>query len=230
MKVIELFPDLWRAVFLHHVRTGVTGNGHDAFHAARVGQYAFEIAETPDVARLAAIAGLCHNADRILQYQLKVGRKDVAVDLVRDLVDEWLNHTDLSNDEKSVVVNAVLNHSLPNGIGDDQVLIALKDADRLTNLEPDVIMRAAQFCSDFPVVDPVHWLSDPNATFREPKSVVKDLANNSEWGNFSDPKFGIRLPKAQFRAKEFADYLCDYLERVKKCWVDAGLLPFSPPQ
>lgn len=230
MKVIEMFSGLWKAVFLRHVQSGIVGGGHDAFHAARVGQYAFEIVDDENMAKLACIAGLCHNADHILQHDSKVGRRDVPEYLVTGLLKEWLNYTGLSSGEELIIIDAVLKHSLLNDPNDGLVLMALKDADRLTNLEPDVIMRAAQFYSDLPMIDPIHWLSDPAATLREPKSVLKDLANNSEWGNFSDLKFGIRLPKAQLRAKEFTDFLLDYIERVKKCWVDAGLLPFNPPQ
>lgn len=226
--VIQMFPELWKAVYLRHAKSGILSGGHDSFHAARVGQYALEVAETDEVSRLAGVAGLCHNADRILQHDLKVGRKGVPEEMVRELVNEWLDCTDLSEGERGMVISAVLLHSLPNDPGDNPVLVALKDADRLANLEPDVIMRAAQFYPDYPVVDPAHWLSDPASTFREPKSVAKDLANNAEWGNFGDPKFGIRLPKAQLRATEFTNFLLDYLERVRKCWVDAGLLPFMP--
>ncbi|MEK7166158.1 MAG: HD domain-containing protein [Patescibacteria group bacterium] len=229
-KVIELFSDLWKVVYFRHLKSGILSGCHDPFHTARVGQYAFEIAETPDVARLAGVAGLCHNADRILQHDLKVGRKDVPMEMVRDLVNKWLDCIDLSKDDRDLILDAVLNHSLPNDSNDGPVLMALKDADRLANLELDVIMRSAQFYPDFPVVDPVNWLSDPTATFREPKSVVKDLANNAEWGNFGDPKFGIRLSKAQLRATEFTNFLLDYIERVRKCWTDAGLLPFVTPE
>ena len=124
----------------------------------------------------------------------------------------------------------MVKHSLPNDPQDSQVLVVLKDADRLINLEPDEIMRSAHFYPDLPVVDPVYWLSDPKATFKEPRSVVKDLAHCTEWGNFDDPKFGIRLPKAQALAKRHAEYLLDYIERIKKVWEEAGLLPFTPPE
>ena len=229
-KIIEIFPELWKKVYERHVKSQIVSGCHDPFHTARVGQYALTIAENETVARLAGIAGLCHNADRILQYDLGLGREDTPEELVITLVNEWFDVTDLSEKERSLVLDAVLKHSLPNNPDDSQVLITLKDAERLINLEPDTIMRTAHFFSDFPVVDPVHWLSDPEATYREPRSVIKGLASCAEWGNFDDPKYGVRLPKARICAKKFADYLLDYIERVKECWEEAGLLPFIPPK
>jgi hypothetical protein len=229
-KIIEIFPELWKRVYERHIKSNILSGCHDPFHAARVGQCALDIAENEEIAILSGIAGLCHNADRILQYDLKIGRKDVPEKMVTTLVNEWLGNTDLYEIERLVILDAIFKHSLPNDPNDGQVLITLKDADRLINLEPDVIMRSAQFFSDFPVVDPVHWLSDPKATFKEPKSVIKNLSQNAEWGNFEDPKFGIRLPKAQIRAKKFSGYLLDYIERVENCWEESGLLPFVLPK
>ena len=229
-KIVGIFPDLWKNIFLRHIQSGIIGNGHDVFHAARVAQCAFEIAETLDVARLAGVAGLCHNADRIIQYDLKVGRGAVSEELIRNLVDDWLTFTDLTGQERALVLDAVLGHDLPNDAQDNSVLVALKDADRLVNLEPDAIMRTAQFYADFPAVDPIHWLADPSATHREPKSIIRCLRSNAEWGNFSNTKFGIRLPRAQQRATELTDYLLNYIEKTHECWIKAGLLPFTPPQ
>src|SRR3989344_1367076 len=184
-KAIEMFPELWKAVYLRHLKSNILTGGHDPFHAARVGQYAFEIAEALEVARLAGVAGLCHNADRILQHDLKVSRKDVPEEMVIVLVNEWLDFTDLSEEKRRLVVSAVLLHSLPHDPNDGLVLVSLKDADLLANLEPDVIMRAAQFYPDFPVVDPVYWLSESSGYFSR---------------------------------------------TAIECWLDVGLLPFTPPE
>jgi len=229
-KIIEIFPELWKKVYERHVESNILSGCHDPFHAARVGQCALNIAENEKIAELSGIAGLCHNADRILQQDLEIGREDVPEEMVLVLINEWLDSTNLSEKNRSLVIDAVLKHSLENDPNDSQVLVALKDADRLVNIEPDVIMRAAQFFSDFLVVDPTHWLSDPKATFKEPKSVIKGLSQNTEWGNFEDPKFGIRLPKAQIIAKKLTDYLLEYIERVKECWEKTGLLYFTPPK
>ena len=229
-KIIEIFPKLWKKVYERHLKSNILSGCHDPFHAARVGQRALNIAENEEIAELSGIAGLCHNADRILQHDLRAGREDIPEENVSALVNEWLDSTNLSEENRSLVLDAVLKHSLPNNPNDSRVLIALKDADRLVNMEPDAIMRAAQFFPDFPVVDPIHWLSDPEATFKEPKSVIRGLSQNTEWGNFEDPKFGIRLPKAQILARKHAAYLLDYIERVKEVWEQAGLFPFTPPK
>lgn len=228
-KVIALFPELWKAVYLRHIASGVIGGGHDAFHAARVAQCAYEIAPSPATAKLAGIAGLCHNADRLIQHELKVGRKEVPEEMVIDLINEWLDATDLSEGERTIEINTLLKHSLPNDPHDNLVLKTLKDADRVVNMESDEIMRSAQFYHDCPPVDPVHWLSDPESTFKEPKSVVRDLAHVLEWANFNDPKFGIRLPKARARARKSAADLRKYLKKVENDFKKAGLLPFIPP-
>ncbi|MEK7598915.1 MAG: hypothetical protein AAB474_00480 [Patescibacteria group bacterium] len=228
-KVIKIFPGLWKAIYDRHVKANMSTGGHDPFHAARAGQHAFNIAEDQATARLAAIAGLCHNADRILQHELKIGKKEVPEEIIADLVNKWLDEIDLHAEERSIIIGAVLKHSLPNDPDDSQVLVALRDADRLINLEPDEIIRSGQF-HKVPAVDPIYWLSDPAATFKEPRSVIKDLSHCAEWGNFNDPKFGIRLPKAQALAAKHAKFMLDYIERVKEVWEEAGLLPFTPPK
>lgn len=231
MEVIEIFPDLWKRVYKRHMESGITAGCHDVFHAARVAKCASEIAENEYTAKLASVAGFCHNADRILQHDLKVGRKNVPETMVVLLINEWLHFVEnLSVKERLIIVDAVLKHSFANDPNDSPTLMTLKDADRLVNLEPDAIMRSSQFFLDFPVVDPVHWLSDPNSTFVDPGSVIKSLSNNIKWADFDNLKFGIRLPKAKTLAGQRAAYLLDYIEQVKKCWAKTGLLPFIPPE
>ncbi len=197
-----------------HHRAGLWGGGGHSFdHALRVGQMAVRIAVDEPVGAMAGIAGLCHNADRILQKQHNLGRQDVSDDKVVELVSSWLRDTYLPPGGKEVVIAAVVNHSKPNEANEHPVSIALKDADRLVNMEPDLIMRAAQYYADLPTVDPVHRLADPHATFKAPRSVLRAISDTLDWVAESGP-FVLRLPKARELGKKYAVFLRSYIDAV----------------
>ncbi len=236
-KIWEIFPKLAAAVREEHLKEGMTGSGHDFEHAARVGQYAYMVADD-NYKALAGAAGLCHNADRILQKKLGIDRRsDVPEREIKNLIVGWLftewsfdpaSHPMMINVEKGVrllaVVDAVLKHGGKNDESDSPALIGLMDADRLVNIELDFIIRCGQFQPDLPAVDFVHLLEDPTADYRNPKSVFRDIYHSLEWD--TDPRFALRTPKAIEMGKERFAMLRLYIETLKKQIEASGLVPY----
>lgn len=226
-KIWEIFPELTRVIRQAHLDAGMTGSGHDFEHAARVGQYAYQISEDKETGKMAGVAGLCHNADRVLQKTRKIGRKDVPQGHIAQLIQEWLfsiKSQPLDCVQRNLIIDSILKHDGKNNESDDPVLISLMDADRLVNIELDLIIRCGQFQPDLPAVDFVHLLNDPTATYREPKSVFRDVASSLEWE--TDPRFALRNPiaikmgKARFAALRF------YIETLESQIKDSGLVPY----
>lgn len=232
-KIWEIFPELVAVVRKAHFDAGMTGNGHDFEHAARVGQYAYIISEDEEIGKMAGVAGLCHNADRILQKKFHAGRREVPQNQIVDLLRKWVGDNtdyDLRMDELmptpwSMIAYAVLDHDKPNDpLLKKPVLTVLQDADRLVNIELDLIIRCGQFQPDLPAVDFVHLLSDPTATYREPKSVFRDVASSLEWE--TDPRFALRNPKAIKMGKARFAALRFYIETLESQINDSGLIPY----
>lgn len=220
-KIWEVFPWLAAAVRADHFKEGMIGSGHDFEHAARVAQYAYLVA--PEDCKLhAGAAGLCHNADRILQRRLGLGHRDVSEDKIRELVRYWLEAEGIIPQE--VIFNAVLNHGGKNDDSDSPVLVALMDADRIVNIEFDIVIRCAQHYSDLPPVDFRYLLEDPTADYRNPKSVFRDIYHSLEWD--TDPRFALRTPKAIEMGKSRFAALRFYIETLKKQIEESGLVPY----
>lgn len=184
-KVWEVFPRLVSQVREDHIRNGACGRGHDILHAFAVAHYAVIIAEDERTGLLAMLGGLLHNTDRVYSDEAVFRRKTA----------EYLEHPDLcfiSRAEKVLVFEAVLAHSELNDPDDNRVCVALKDADRLTGAGATVLVRAGQFFHAMPIADQRHIdISDPEATFKDPKSVLRNLEFLLEWEGM------LRLPKAK---------------------------------
>jgi len=204
---------------------------HDFDHVIRVGDRATIIAETPEVGFIAGAAGLCHNTDRILQKMDgsgpfgKVENEDIV-----GMVCGWLDAepTDTFSDEDRLqIYDAVLHHSERNSHDDSPVLVTLKDADRTVNIEADVIFRKAQLLGDtMRVIDPIHGIRDPRATFENPGSILRSLefdrADFQKAGGVAE----IRLPKAKVIARSRLAFLRIFIRTVMKQRHEAGLLPY----
>ncbi len=229
-KSWEIYPALTDAVKQAHSRFGLTGSGHDFDHALRVAQIALEISDDTHAGNLAAAAGLCHNADRMFQLKSGIHKKAIGQQEIDALVGSWLRmEPKLSAQDRAIVVEAVLRHEQLNDEGglDGPVLVALKDADRLVNLELDVVIRAGQFQPHLPAVDATHLLENPQATFFVPGSVLRNIAYCLLWPRPDGPE-AIRLPRARKIAKTKAKLLQRYLDDVLRQRKEAGLVPYPP--
>ncbi len=200
-RIWEELPALFAAVRKSHEEVGLVGH-HDFVHAARVGEIAWQIAFKEwgfeRLALLSGAAGLCHNADRVLQKKFGVGRREVPKKKVEKLVLDWLltesefrpptpTRKEGAELRQRTVIDAVLGHDGRNSPDDPQVLIALMDADRIVNLDIDLFPRSGQHYHDLPVVDYKHFLDDPEATYRSPKSVLKDISYSLDWADQNTP-------------------------------------------
>ena len=149
-RIWELLPDVAKKVRQKHEEVGLLGH-HDWVHAFRVGEVARRVAKREwdydPLTFLAGLAGLCHNADRILQKEMEVGRREVPREAVVTLMTTWLQRS-VGVGDIATVIDAVLKHDGKNSPEDSQVLIALMDADRVVNLDVDLLMRSGQFYND----------------------------------------------------------------------------------
>ncbi len=174
-------------VHTSHVEAGMETEGaHNFVHALTVAQYGHEVAMAewgnPHTARKAAMGGLGHNADRLLQKTTNRERRDIPPDEVRKLALKWLKGI-LNASDIEQVLQAIVEHSGKNGKKDSKVKIALQDADRIANLSLDLVIRSGQHFHDKPPVDYMHFISNPAATYREPGSVLKDISYSLDWVN-----------------------------------------------
>lgn len=228
MKVWKKYPNLTKAILKTHNSEGGNFFAHDFDHIIRVTSYAQEIAEDGEVGNLAGVAALCHNADRILQKRLGIGRNDsVQNDEVIKLVNEWLAHEPeaFTAEEKYLIVDAILNHNQKNNENDSPVLMTIMDADRIVNTEIDAIIRHSQYYPNLQVIDPVHLLDTPEESFRNPKSVLGNLMlGRRDW--LTSPLVGVRLPKAKKIMEQKLEALEQFATAVIKEREEAGLIPY----
>jgi len=227
IKIWEVFPRITTVIKKCHESEGGTFFGHDFDHALRVANYATIIAEDEKTARLAGLAGLCHNADRILQHKTDVGFYGDVLDVeVKKLVNSWLdNDKNISIDDREIVLDAVLHHSKKNDPSDSPTLITLMDADRLVNIEADLIPREGQCIPNVHVIDPILLLSDPEAHFFNPKSIMRHVKEILDW-EIEGGIVGIRLPKARKIAKSRFNFLKLFLKTTIDQRKEAGLIPY----
>ncbi len=151
-------------------------------------------------------------------------------DEVRKVIAGWLKaELRFSNQREAAslvteITEAVLNHNGKNDSSDSPVLVALMDADRLVNIELDLVIRCGQFQPDLPAVDFVHLLNDPTANYRNPKSVFRDIFHSLEWE--TDLRFALRTSKAIEMGKPRFAALRFYLETLEGQIKESGLVPY----
>lgn len=200
-----------------HVKKEAVGKGHDFYHALRVADCARRIAPAKGTATLAWIAGVVHNTDHLF------GKDSVPTELRR-----YLSTTTLTQQAKGCIVQAVVNHSNRNSPEDSPVQICLMDADKVVCLEADVIIRAAQFMCHLPIYDPRFVKKDdPDATYRNPKTIIRDLKGVLEW---VDQDGWFRTRKALAMAKKRATLIRTFLRTLAQQLDESGMLSPKFPE
>ena len=211
---IKQYPTFVAAVIAQHTSRKMA-HGHDFDHAFGVANLAAGFCEEPGYSYLAWLAGMCHNADRMIAKDLGKPRGDVDPQLVKIMVRGWLDaEPSLSETDKAMVDIAVRRHGEPNDASDDFVTRALKDADRVINARIDVIIRSAQFHPELPVIDPVLGMHDTRGRYNGRLTVIADLMDCLDWGNLADKRFGIRTFRAKTLIVERVAKLREYLEGI----------------
>lgn len=230
--VWEICPHLTRAVKASHdALPWQMLHCHDFDHVLRVGDLAYRIAEDDTTARLSGAAGLCHNADRILQKQLGLDRNGHVEDnLVVEMVSAWLATEPTgtySEADRALIIDAVLHHGGPNKNDGSIVLATLQDADRVVNTDPDVLIRKGQyFGDDLRVIDPVHLCDDPKASFRDPRSILWTLGDEERCFMAESGVAALRNPKAREMAAENFTFYRQFIAETLRRREQAGLIPY----
>lgn len=207
-----------------HEKRGMA-SGHDFDHAVSVANLAAIFCESLELKEFAWVAGLCHNADRIIAIDRQTPRRDIAKEDVAVLVREWLKSTDLLLSVPRIV-EAVQEHGEPNNPNDDKIIVALKDADRVVNARLDVVIRSGQFRSNLPVFDPILLLNDTRGKYNSRLTIVADLMDCLDWGNLEDARFGVRTAGAKKMIVERVALLKQFLEMIVEQRREEGLVPY----
>jgi hypothetical protein len=180
--------------------------GHGIDHALMVAQYGLLIAENPRTGELAWIAGLLHNIDRVsLDYDRKID--DIVLLLPQEITDMEIVR----------IKHAVNHHTELNKADDDDVLITLKDADRLANVGPLNLIRGGQHHRDIPATILGVFGLNSESTFKHPISVLDCIYYNLEWEEM------LRSPKAKVIGKKQFDYYRDFMVRNREQFAEVGL-------
>jgi hypothetical protein len=225
MHAWQLFPKVAKAVQAAH-ETCKLCTHHDFAHSFRVAEIAMRTAEAEweenELTRLSALAGLVHSADHVLQKMLQT--KNIADHRIVKLIQGWIGN-EVIGKSFEIVCTSVLQHSQRNGNDDHRVLIALMDGDRVVNLDLDLVMRSAQMFSDSPTVDSQYWIEDPVATYKEPLSVIRDVAYALDWVNPTSPVC-IRTALAMEMAQPRAMLLQGYIDSLSRQLVEESVFPY----
>jgi len=200
-RISDIFPGLVSAIKREAATVGSKGTAHDFIHDCTVAGYCL-LLDSSERGQLAAAAALCHSTDRRFPVD------SVRQRLVR-VKSYLLTASRLDDVARNVVIDAVINHDKPNDPDDSNVLVILKDADRLGNLGLVAALRCAQLHHDLPTFDP-RFVSrpDPCATYESPLTVLHDVRSALEW----DPREGkgrycLRLPRAVQLGIPYFDWL-----------------------
>jgi hypothetical protein len=178
---------------------------------------------------LAGAAGLCHNADRILQTILGVGKKDVPDEKTIAMVRVWLvGSGEFTEAEIARIIKPVLQHSGFNRDDGDEVLVALQDADRIVCSTAESILGAGHYWHEIPPIDPRYIIDPADTDFRHPKSIARDLIGRNDWVDYNNPRLCVRLPKAKELMRRRVDFVNAYLNEIKEQRAEVGLYPDYP--
>lgn len=211
-NLLTIFPALAQAACVDYISQGVHGGAHDFYHALTVAQYAALIAPTERMARFGWCAGLLH------EHPHRLYSEEQGAHLVRERL---AKHSALPSRAQSDILQAVLAHSGKDTPQESPLLVVLKDADQLANLGAWHWLRAAQFRPNIPAVDPRYVArQDPLATFKNPRSVLRDIESTLEWETW------LRLPKAKELAAPLFEEIRWLKRRLEERLVILGLVPF----
>lgn len=218
-SVQERFPEVFALVEKDH--EGMQ-EGHDIHHVMRVTHYGRVIYmaewENERDAQLTELACLLHNADRVLEKRL--GKKDVTTEAITDLLNKWLDRSTTKFGEREVIVDAVLKHNGRNDPNHSSVAMALRDADRVVNLELDLVIRSGQRFHDKPPVDYTCFFKNP-PSFKNPETVMEDLALSLEWVDPKNP-FCMQTKKGMELGLERAKHLQWFFDTLKAQLHESG--------
>ncbi|MBI4085868.1 MAG: HD domain-containing protein [Candidatus Liptonbacteria bacterium] len=195
----------------HKTRVKKVGHHHDIGHTFRVANTALKIAPDKKTARLAWLAAILHNTDRLF------GNRNTP-----RILKAHLQKTPLTASEKEIVFRAVMNHTKKNDPNDDRVTVTLKDADRIADFGAIVLLRIGQYYHNRSLFDFVSPMRLKNS-FGKEKTAVEDLTYVLEWTE--KPSVKIRLLKAKHISKPGAEFMRQALNDIMRQLKSIGMYP-----
>lgn len=204
--LIRKYQDFFNQILISH-KAIQDHMGHSIDHALMTAQYALLIAKNPRIGELAWIAGLLHNIDRVSNNP-----EGMIESLLRLLPKQKISELDICR-----IKNAVKRHSELNKTDDDDLLITLKDADRLANIGPLNFIRCGQHHREIPAITLGIYNLNPRSTYNQPISCLDSIHYNLEWEDM------LRLPKAKSIGKKQFDYYRDFIVRNREQFAEVGL-------
>ncbi len=223
----KMFPALFDIIAMAHQHMQ---RGHNIYHVIAATNLTYRIAleeialgETAGDEEVASAVLGCtlHNTDRELEQ--KLGRKPTD-DEVRQLLMVRLAPINVSDKSKKYSVEAVLEHAGPNKSTHTLVTKWVRDGDRCANMMLNLVIRSGQRYPELQDVDFVHFLSDPEATYNEPRSVLFDIAASTDDWVLPESKFCVQTEAGKRLAAELVEPLRQYIKTLKRQLEWAGLL------
>ena len=210
---LQQFTELVRVVRHDHKVKNALWGGHGFDHAYLVAQYCLKIAQDP-LATLAWIAAICHNTDR-----------HYGDEMVEQMMVRYLGHTNLSDQDKSLVTEAVLTHSQRPSQNDNPVTVVLMDSDKLATLSLSAIIRFGQFRPNVPIIDlryPDLNECPPGTNYKNPGSAARDMMGWLEWQEEGWIRTPVAKKLAQPKFQKIRQFLDDLVFQVR----EDGLLEY----
>lgn len=209
----NLFPDLYNEVKRIHGESARPHRGHGfADHNLPVALMATRIAPDLRTADKAYVAGMLHSLDRWVEK----GQMGFVTSIYRCL--ELLPTGYFTSQETEEILDAIVKHDRKNEDDDSLTLQVLKDADRLINLEPVHIIRAAQWYHEIPAIEIEHLGElNPASVWGKACNVIDNLRFTLEWISW------LRIPKAKERGEELRTELEAFIVSCERIYHELGL-------
>ena len=218
------YSRLIQAVRKDHIDQGAVGGPHDFLHALMVAHYCVLIAEDERNGVLAWVAAICHNTDRLWPEAEESQIRTKVIHYLRDYC------PGLDGLEANIITRAVMNHHKPNDESDNVATVTLKDADRVANMGPNMVLRSGQHYHKLPAYDPRFIENpDPRATYRNPMTVLHDILCALEWAE-EGGKFGIRSPRAKELMQPYVRFLRSFRDLMLRQLEETYLLGYPFPE
>ncbi len=205
------FHAFYSAVASDHRESVRQHKGHGLDHDVTVAQLAAQIVPDSRTAEKAWCAGMLHSTDRYAAIaKVSEGPNEVGEEVMQNL--KYLPLDYFSGEDLAEIYAAACRHDELNQGDQEEVQMALMDADRLVNLMSSVVIRAGQFQAQLPAFEPEFLNGTPNpaSTYLSPKSVLDDLR-----GNIIAYVPQLRLPKAKEMGEKLIAKLEEFIKDVE---------------
>jgi hypothetical protein len=214
-ELIQKYRLLYDAV--QEERKGLEA-GHGFFHDISVAHTALLIAPNEKTSELAWISAMLHSTDHyVYTLQQETFSKE---EMIKKVIEKHLLLTDITDNEKALVIHAVLNHWKIPEEGRSEVLQTLQEADMLANLTLDVVIRGGQYRPNIPAIEINHIESqNPLSTYSKPRSVFDAVRIT-----LKDYESKILLPKAISLFQERSADLTWYIDATKRQYRDISIV------